>query len=55
MTDYVKELSKFNSELLAYIINKYAWREQKEIKKKQRRIKWTHQQRFGLCRLWTSW
>lgn len=40
MTDYIKEFSKFNSELLANIINKYLWREQEEILRELRFLRW---------------
>lgn len=40
MTDYIKEFSKFDSESLAYIINKYAWREQEEILQELRFLRW---------------
>lgn len=48
MTDYVKEFSKFDSESLAYIINKYAWREQKEILQELRYLRWEKEEKKHL-------
>ena len=40
MTDYKKEFSKFDSDLLAHVICKYAWRELEEILRELRVLRW---------------